>query len=161
MIIAKKRRRRTGTTTANSAGVGAAGDVGNFANYNRGAKWQQNDGSPTSVGTNGGPSFYGAFDMSGNLAEWNDLTSSGTSSNRGQRGGFWFSTANEISANVRSSTTATLETNGTTFRLAADPAIVVPEPGTLGLACCGALAGLGAWRRRARRRAQRPAASRA
>ena len=147
-------------TSANSSGVGAAGDVGNFANYNRGAKWQQNDGSPTTVGTNGGPSFYGAFDMSGNLQEWNDLTSSGTSSNRGQRGGFWFSTAAEISAGTRSGNSpATLETNGTTFRLAADPAIVVPEPGTLGLAVCGAIAGLGAWRVRSRRWAQRPTVS--
>ncbi len=60
--------------TSGSTGIGSAGSTGNFANYNRGADWNGQDGNVTTVGTNGGASAYGAFDMSGNLREWNDLT---------------------------------------------------------------------------------------
>jgi formylglycine-generating enzyme required for sulfatase activity len=58
--------------TASSTGIGSAGSTGNFANYDRGADWNSQNGNVTTVGTNGGPSFYGAFDMTGNLWEWND-----------------------------------------------------------------------------------------
>ena len=42
----------------------------------------------TTVGTNGGASPYGAFDMGGNVWEWNDLTGV-SGSFRGSRGGAW------------------------------------------------------------------------
>lgn len=42
----------------------------------------------TTVGTNGGPSAYGAFDMTGNVDEWNDLNGV-SSTTRGSRGGSW------------------------------------------------------------------------
>ena len=58
--------------TASSTGIGSAGSTGNFANYDRGADWNSQNGNVTTVGTNGGPSFYGAFDMTGNVWEWND-----------------------------------------------------------------------------------------
>ena len=74
--------------TAGLTGIGSAGSTGNFANYNNNADWNSQDGNVTTVGTNGGPSFYGAFDMSGNLFEWNDLTGAAGSS-RGLRGGYW------------------------------------------------------------------------
>ena len=74
--------------TAGETGIGSAGSTGNSANYNRGADWNGQDGNVTTVGTNGGPSFYGAFDMSGNVYEWNDLTGAAGSS-RGLRGGDW------------------------------------------------------------------------
>lgn len=45
-------------------------------------------GNVTSVGTNGRPSYYGCYDMTGNVFEWNDLNET-VSSNRGIRGGFW------------------------------------------------------------------------
>jgi formylglycine-generating enzyme required for sulfatase activity len=63
---------------------------GNFANYNSAAYWGSpvQAGNVTTVGTNGGPSAYGAFDMSGNIYEWNDLTGAAGSS-RGLRGGVW------------------------------------------------------------------------
>jgi len=72
--------------TASETGVGSAGGSGNFANYNLNAVWS-GGGNVTTVGTNGGPSFYGAFDMSGNVREWNDLD--GTFGAKGSRGGMF------------------------------------------------------------------------
>jgi len=56
--------------TASGTGDGSAGNSGNFANYNNFADWNGQDGNVTTVGTNGGPSAYGAFDMTGNVWEW-------------------------------------------------------------------------------------------
>jgi formylglycine-generating enzyme len=67
--------------TAGTTGIGSAGNTGNFVNYSNGADWNSLDGNVTTVGTNGGPSAYGAFDVSGNLYEWNDLDGT-TGSNR-------------------------------------------------------------------------------
>ena len=72
--------------TAGSTGIGSSGSTGNFANWNRSADWNSQDGNVTTVGTNGGASAYGAFDQSGNVTEWNDLTGAAGSS-RGRRGG--------------------------------------------------------------------------
>lgn len=59
------------TISVNDVGDGSAGANGNFANYNLATNW--NDGyNPTTVGTNGGPSYYGTYDQTGNMAEWND-----------------------------------------------------------------------------------------
>ena len=74
--------------TASSTGIGSAGSTGNFANYDRGADWNSQNGNVTTVGTNGGPSVYGAFDMGGNVFEWNDDTGAAFS-HRGIRGGFF------------------------------------------------------------------------
>lgn len=68
-------------------------DTANIANYNFGADWDSNgdetdeNGNVTAVGSGGAgsASFYGAFDMCGNLFEWNEAVSSG--SNRVLRGG--------------------------------------------------------------------------
>jgi len=72
--------------TAGETGIGSAGNTGNFANFTSAADWNSKNGNVTTVGTNGGPSAYGAFDMSGNIGEWNDLTGAADSS-RGLRGG--------------------------------------------------------------------------
>jgi formylglycine-generating enzyme required for sulfatase activity len=75
------------TTGIGSASTGTIGSgTGNFANFFRAADWHSQDGNVTTVGTNGGASAYGAFDMSGNVFEWNDLTGAAGSS-RGVRGG--------------------------------------------------------------------------
>ncbi len=103
--------------TADSTGNGSAGSTGNFANYDNNAVWNGQNGIVTTVGTNGGPSFYGAFDMSGNVYEWNDLTGASGSS-RGQRGGNWNGIAFLMSSSCRGSLDP--ETAGLTvgFRLA-------------------------------------------
>jgi len=63
-------------------------DTANIVNYSRGADWNGQDGNVTTVGS-GGPgsaSYYGAFDMGGNVWEWNEQTIGG---GRGRRGGSW------------------------------------------------------------------------
>lgn len=76
---------------ANSNGDGLAGGVGNFANFNRTSDWNSEDGNVTTVGTNGGQSYYGTFDQSGNCYEWNDAI---INSHRGIRGGYWLNLLN-------------------------------------------------------------------
>ena len=132
--------------TAGSTGIGSAGSTGNFANYNEQADWNSQNGNVTTVGTNGGPSFYGAFDMSGNVYEWNDLTGAAGSS-RGLRGGLWYGNAFSVSSSGDSSNVPSNEDYGIGFRLASP--VAVPEPSTwvMGLAgiACG---GWQMWRRR-------------
>jgi len=127
--------------TSGSTGNGSAGSTGNFANYEQGADWNGQDGNVTTVGTNGGASAYGAFDMSGNLREWNDLTGDANSS-RGLRGGAWVNAGTSIlSSSVGDSNVpASAEVDDIGFRLASP--VPVPEPSTwamglAGLACGG------------------------
>ena len=126
--------------TAGSTGIGSSGSTGNFANYNNAASWNSQTGNVTTVGTNGVASAYGAFDMSGNVTEWNDLTGAASSS-RVQRGGAWnqFVVSNLASAG-RSPDTPSNELFNRGFRLASP--VAVPEPSTyamplVGLACGG------------------------
>lgn len=74
--------------TAGATGKGAAGGAGNYANWNATATWNLQNGNLTTVGTSGGPSAYGAFDMSGNVSEWNDQNGT-AGAQRGVRGGCW------------------------------------------------------------------------
>ena len=75
--------------TAGETGIGSAGNTGNFANYRDAADWNSRNGMQTTVGTNGGASAYGAFDMNGNLVEWTDPTA--PASLLVGRGGYWSS----------------------------------------------------------------------
>ena len=70
-------------------GFGSAGGTGNSANYMSMADWNGQNGSVTTVGTNGAASAYGAFDISGNVFEWSDLTGA-AGSRHGLWGGYWF-----------------------------------------------------------------------
>jgi formylglycine-generating enzyme required for sulfatase activity len=135
--------------TAGLTGIGSSGSTGNFANYNSGADWGSppQDGNVTTVGTNGGASAYGAFDMSGNVLEWNDLTGAAGSS-RGRRGGNWGTIASPLSSSHPGlASPPSFESNIIGFRLASP--VAVPEPSTWVMAAGGlACAGWGAWRRR-------------
>jgi len=108
-------------------------DQGNYANYDQGADWNSQNGNVTSVGTNGGPSAYGTFDMSGNVSEWNDLTGAAGSS-RGLRGGdwAWLGGAIYVSSSSSNANAPSYEINTLGFRLAA-----VPEPSSLSLLLAG------------------------
>jgi hypothetical protein len=44
----------------------------NTVNYNNGAIWNGSTGNTTTVGSNGGASYYGCYDMNGNVHEWVD-----------------------------------------------------------------------------------------
>jgi formylglycine-generating enzyme len=139
--------------TADTTGIGSAGSTGNFANYLDDANWNDRSGNVTTVGTNGVSSAYGAFDMSGNITEWNDLTGLVASSTRGVRGGYWGS-FNEVS--LQSSFNQEIATSDESdvwgFRLAspASSPSAVPEidPNSLGSVLALVLGSLGVLERR-------------
>jgi formylglycine-generating enzyme required for sulfatase activity len=134
--------------TANGTGVGSAGSMGNFANYNSAASWNGQTGNVTTVGTNGGPSAYEIYDMSGNVREWNDLDGTAGSS-RGLRGGRWGDGAFALSSSNRGTDVPSDGFNNVGFRLASP--VAVPEPSTWVMGLAGiACAGWGAYRRRKR-----------
>lgn len=134
--------------TADSTGIGSAGSTGNFANYDRAAAWNTLTGNLTTVGTNGGASYYGAFDMSGNVFELNDLTGAAGSS-RGLRGGGWGSDALGVSSSNGVTYDPSSEFNSFGFRLASP--VPVPEPSTYVMALAGLACGsYSMWRRRKR-----------
>ena len=72
-------------------------------------------------------SFYGAFDLNGNVYQWNDLDGTAAAS-RGLIGGFWFGGPASATSTTLASQAATYEGNDTGFRLAAP----IVEMGVLG-----------------------------
>jgi len=91
-------------------------------------------------------SFYGTFDQSGNVFQWNDLDGAPGSS-RGLRGGFWSSGAFSLSSSYGSSNYPSGELYDIGFRLASP--VAVPEPSTWVMGLAGiACAGWGTYRRR-------------
>ncbi len=82
-------------------------------------------------------SFYGTFDQSGSVFQWNDLDGAAGSS-RGLRGGDWTTQASALSSSFRVTFDPSYEDAITGFRLASP--VAVPEPsmwvmGAGGLAC--------------------------
>jgi sulfatase modifying factor 1 len=148
-------RSNTGPTAVNATtvGTGTRGGAspvtsGNFANFNNVADWNSQNGNVTTVGTNGGASAYGAFDMGGNVLEWNDLTGAAGSS-RGLRGGYWNGSAFDLSSSGGVTNAPSTEDNLIGFRLAS--AVAVPEPSTCAMALAGlACGGYSVYRRRKR-----------
>ena len=128
--------------TAGTTGIGSAGNAGNFANYLRVSDWNSQNGNVTTVGSNGGASAYGAFDMSGNLSEWNDLTGA-AGSFRGRRGGRWNDGALALSSSSRGTIDPSGETDAIGLRVAS-----VPEPSTYALLLMTAAGALWMTRRR-------------
>jgi formylglycine-generating enzyme required for sulfatase activity len=136
--------------TAGLTGIGSAGSTGNFANYLDDANWNDRGGNVTTVGTNGVSSAYGAFDMNGNITEWNDLTGLVAGERRGLRGGFWGSfSENSLRSSFNQDTPASDENDVYGFRLASP--VAVPEPSTYAMALAGlACGGYSVLRRRKR-----------
>jgi sulfatase modifying factor 1 len=132
--------------TSGSTGIGSAGSTGNFANFNSTADWNSENGNVTTVGTNGGASAYGAFDMGGNVWEWNETVDG---SSRVMRGGSYFNGQLFLSSFGRNTIPPLVEDSTIGFRLASP--VAVPEPSTWVMGLAGiACAGWGAWRRRKR-----------
>jgi formylglycine-generating enzyme required for sulfatase activity len=136
--------------TADTTGIGSAGSTGNFANYLDDANWNDRGGNVTTVGTNGVSSAYGAFDMNGNITEWNDLTGLVAGERRGLRGGFWGSFSElSLRSSFNQDTPASDESDVYGFRLASP--VAVPEPSTYAMALAGlACGGYSVFRRRKR-----------
>ncbi|MFM7931244.1 MAG: formylglycine-generating enzyme family protein [Pirellula sp.] len=133
--------------TANSTGDGSAGSTGNRANYNSSAGWNGQTGNVTTVGTNGVSSAYGAFDMSGNVREWNDLDGN-AGELRGLRGGAWDTNAVSVSRSGRTTTNPSNDPSFYGFRLASvSSSAVVPEPSMMVIGTLFGLGGLVAKRR--------------
>ncbi len=128
--------RSNANATPTVASATSIGDVANpgqdVVNYFRGADWNGQNGNVTTVGSAGSTSFYGAFDMNGNVWEWNETL---IGSSRGLRGGSFddvFEFTLRSSFRSGSFPTNVFSING--FRLASP----VPGPGSVALLAVGA-----------------------
>jgi hypothetical protein len=143
-------------TQSNTAPGNVVGILVNQANYNNGVfsvtqsgSYGNNQNYLTDVGAfSGSGSFYGTFDQSGNVYQWNDLDGAPGSS-RGLRGGDWYNGAFNVSSSNSSSLDPSHGNYDVGFRLAS-PVSGVPEIDPNGLsAVLGLLAaGLGLLERR-------------
>jgi len=99
-------------TQSDTAPGTTIGSSANQANYNYAI------GTATDVGSfSGSGSFYGTFDQSGNVFQWNDLDGTAGSS-RGLRGGFWDIDSYGVSSSLRFDIDPSDEGNAFSFRLA-------------------------------------------
>ncbi len=102
----------TYATQSNSAPGTTIGSSANQANYNSAI------GTATDVGSfSGSGSFYGTFDQSGNVFQWNDLDGT-TGSSRGLRSGDWYIDSYGVSSSLRFDIDPSDEGNAFSFRLA-------------------------------------------
>jgi formylglycine-generating enzyme required for sulfatase activity len=113
------------------------GSTANQANYFTGAglsvtqssEFDSDQNYLTDVGAfSGSGSFYGTFDQTGNVEQWNDLD--GTSGeSRGFRGGYWYTTSPEgISSSNRSAVDPDYDDSAVGFRLASPASGPSPVP---------------------------------
>jgi formylglycine-generating enzyme len=145
-------------TQSNTAPGNVVGILANQANYKTGvysvtqsSSYDSNQNYLTDVGafTNSG-GFYGTFDQSGNVWQWNDLDGAPGSS-RGLRGGDWYNGASNVSSSNSPSLDPSNETDHIGFRLASPVSgSAVPEIDPNGLSAALGLiaAGLGLLERR-------------
>ncbi len=143
-------------TQSDSAPGNIIGSGTNQANYYNGvysvtqsASYSSSQNYLTDVGAfTNSESFYGTFDQSGNVYQWNDLDGLAASgSSRGVRGGAWISDAFFLSSSDRVTDAPSVKSDLSGFRLASP--VAVPEPSTWAMGLAGmACAGWGAWRRR-------------
>jgi formylglycine-generating enzyme required for sulfatase activity len=147
----------TYATQSNMDPGNVIGSGSNQANYYNGvfsvtqsSSYDSNQNYLTDVGAfTNSPSFYGTFDQSGNVSQWNDLAGTAGSS-RGLRGGYWFNNAVALSSANRSTSDPSNEFVDVGFRLASP--VPVPEPSTWVMGLAG-IVGCGAWGAVRRRRA--------
>jgi formylglycine-generating enzyme len=148
-------------TQSDSDPGNVVGSAANQVNYRPGgvfsvtqsASYSSSQNYLTDVGAfSGSGSFYGTFDQSGNVFQWNDLDGLASSgSSRGLRGGSWnIDSPFFLSSSDSLSSGPSLENLNIGFRLASP--VAVPEPaawvmGLAGIAC-------GGWQMFRRRRAR-------
>ncbi len=127
-------------TQSNSAPGTTIGSSANQANYDMAI------GHATDVGSfPGSGSFYGTFDQTGNVWQWNDLDGT-PASDRGLRGGRWTDSSYAVSSSNRGNWAASDVDTDIGFRLASP--VAVPEPSTVVMALAGlACGGWRMWRR--------------
>jgi formylglycine-generating enzyme required for sulfatase activity len=121
------------------------------ANYDAGADWNGQDGNVTAVGTATSTSYYGSFDLAGNVEEWlaNDAEAGGGGLQRVVRGGGFLAAADQLASTAGSSIRDEVlrdplrEAPDTGFRM-------VPEPGFLSLLLAGTTGLVALTRRRVR-----------
>jgi formylglycine-generating enzyme required for sulfatase activity len=152
-------------TQSNTAPGNVVGSAANQANYFKGSysdgvysvtqsgSYFTNQNYLTGVGAfSGSGSFYGTFDQSGNVFQWNDLDGAPGSS-RGVRGGDWSLSASVVSSSGGFLDGPSGEEGNTGFRLASPVAPGVPEidPNSFGSALAMVSGALALLERRARR----------
>ena len=147
----------TYATQSDTAPDNVIGSGSNQANYYTGSGYSVTQSGSFSATQNyltdagafsASGSFYGSFDQSGNVWEWNDLTGAAGSS-RGLRGGEWNDFALSVSSAGRLTSGPSDEQDFIGFRLAST--VIVPEPSTWVMAAGGlACGGFSMWRRRKR-----------
>ena len=150
-------------TQSDTAPGNTIGSTANQANYFTGAgfsvtqsgDYDSNQNYLTDVGAfSGSGSFYGTFDQSGNVFQWNDLDGLASSgSSRGLRGGYWDLTSPYyLSSSDSLSLVPSYEDYAIGFRLASPAASpsAVPEidPNSLGSVLALVLGSLGLLERR-------------
>jgi sulfatase modifying factor 1 len=144
-------------TQSNTAPDNVVGSAANQANYRRAnvfsvtqlSGYSSDQNYLSDVGAfSGSGSFYGTYDQSGNVVQWNDLDGT-AGSIRGVRGGNW---NNSDPVFLSSSFSSVLgpagEGSNTAFRLVSP--VAVPEPSTYAMALAGLACGGYVIRRRKR-----------
>ncbi|MCX7416727.1 MAG: SUMF1/EgtB/PvdO family nonheme iron enzyme, partial [Planctomycetia bacterium] len=111
-------------TYATQSSVAPGTTIGSSTNQ---ANYDQPLGTATDVGSfSGSGSFYGTFDQSGNVFQWNDLDGT-AGSERGWRGGAWSYDSNGVSSSFSFSFVPSFEFDNIGFRLAS-PVTGVGDP---------------------------------
>jgi formylglycine-generating enzyme len=131
----------TQSNTAPDNSLALATTEPNDANYHK-SGYTDPTNILTPVGTfSASPGPYGTYDMGGDVWQWNETAVS--SSSRGLRGGDWSLYSDYLASSCRFDGSPTCEYNNFGFRVAS-----VPEPDSLTLVACGAVAALLWWRGR-------------
>lgn len=114
-------------TVASATSIGDIANPGqDVVNYDSGADWNGRNGNVTTVGSAESTTFYGAFDVNGNVWEWNEAM---IDSSRGLRGGTWINSELSLQSSFRVNLNPAFESFDIGFRLAS----LIPGPGSVAL----------------------------